>query len=219
MDRRITARVLTPSHRRIVSTVVVPLLLSGCMMAGMGHATSSSMPRRSEATPPPVSPTTATVVIGEIRMTVDFRPSTADDSAQLVVAVVGPRPLSGRDVDLTLTIVPVSATTAAVEHGSDVRRRQSTYDSIVLSPVEDAAGPWVFRPVFPRNGPFRLTVGLRRAGTRTFLPPIEVAQVWDLSPTPRAMVGASHSVDRSGLTPLVILGAGLMAVMMLVGIR
>lgn len=205
-----------------VAATAAPMLLSGCMMGAMGamgHSTGSAMPSPPAAMESRVSSTSAKVVVGEIGVTVDFRAPPAGDSVVVAVTVVGPGPMSGRDADLTLTIAPASATSHSGEHESVGRARGGAFGAMLLSPVEDGAGNYIFRAVLPNDGPYRLTVGLRRVGARTFEPPIEVAQVWDLSPMMRASGASPHDGNRSGLTPLLLLGAGAMAMMMLFTFR
>lgn len=193
-------------------------------MAAMGHSTGSAMPASSAATASRVSSTSVKVVDGAIALTVDFSAPRANDSLIVAVTLAGPEPTGGRDADLTLTIVPASV--ASGEHESVGGARDGAFGTMVLSPVRNGGGDFIFRPVLPRDGPYRLTVGLRRVGARTFEPPIEVVHVWDPSQpsraadaTARAGDATTHAGDRTRRTPLLLLGAAAMAVMMLFTLR
>ncbi len=186
-------------------------------MAGMGHSAGTAPP--SEAMESHVSPTATRVVVGEIRMIVDLGSPAAGNSTLVTVTLAGPGPTSVRDADLTLTIVPVPMPSPSPS-GEDrplARSRERAYAAMTLTPIENGEGTYVFRPMLPRDGPVRLTVVLRRIGGRTFEPPIEVEQVWNMA-SPARTTG-QHTVAGPGLTPVILIGAGLMAVMMFFSFR
>lgn len=191
------------------------VLSSGCMMAGMGHSAGTASP--SEAMESHVSPTATRVVVGEIRMVVDLGSPAAGDAMLVTVTLAGPDPTSVRDADLTLTIVPVLMPSPSGEDRPAARARDRAFAAMTLTPIENGEGTYVFRPMLPRDGPARLTVVLRRIGGRTFEPPIEVEQVWNMASPARAT--GPHTVAGPGLTPLLLIGAGLMAVMMFFSFR
>lgn len=188
---------------------------SGCMMAGMGHSGGAAPP--SEAEESRVSPTATRVVVGDVRMIVDLAPPAAGDPMIVTVTLAGPDPASVRDADLTLTIVPVPAPSPSGDDRSVAQARDRAFGAMTLTPIENGDGSYVFRPLLPRDGPARLTVVLRRIGGRTFEPPIEVEQIWSMASAARAT--GPHTAAGPGLTPLLLLGAGLMAVMMFFSFR
>lgn len=184
-------------------------------MAGMGHSAGTAPP--TEAMESRTSPTVTRVAVGEVRMIVDLGAPEAGDPRQVTVTLAGLDPASVRDVDLTLTIVPVPMPSQAGEYRPVATGRDRAFGAMTLTPIENGEGTYVFRPLPPRGTLARMTVVLRRIGGRTFEPPIEVEQRWDEAMPARAT--GSHTANGPRITPLLVIGAGLMAVMMILGFR
>lgn len=182
------------------------LLLSGCMMAGMhGMGGMGGMGPTAPGGDGPFMATSGPHIVKEvvadgIRVTADF-------------------PSFGPSDSLTYTVVL-----------SDLDGRAITSDAIVflsvtasafgkVEPVLRGDGRFIFRPSIPRDGPYRLTVLVERVGDTIFDPPLSLDQVVQLSAPIEHSAGSGHAPDRVGLSPLLLFGAGLMAVMMMLSYR
>lgn len=82
-----------------------------------------------------------------------------------------------------------------------------------LSPGERAGGRYVFRPTIATEGSYRLAIIVERVGETVLDPPVVVEHTTQIART------RSHAQWGGRVTPLVILGAAFMAVMMVVASR
>lgn len=228
-DPKASAQVPSERRGRVHPLVVllIPLLASGCMMAGMaamgggGHLIGggSRHGRTVEATHQPT--VIKEVVSGALRVTAEFPFFTAGDSLRYVATI---RDRDGRarteNAMVFLEVSPSAANavaTPATMHAGhpsmivnapfDVRERTRH------TPVERVGGQFVFRPTIPTEGVYRLAIVVEQVGDTVCDPPIVADH------TTRIARAESHAAWGGRLTPLAILGAAFMAVMMVVAIR
>ena len=216
---------------KLMATLLAPLLLSGCMMAGMGGM--GHMAGGTHGSSPAMAPGEPTVVkeavAGGLRVTAAFPTYASGDSVTYTVTLSG---LDGRaittDASVFLEVSPATigsadtslAHTHAVAPAKVAHALPGGLERMRFLPVERGGGRFVFRPSIPRDGAYRLIVLVERAGDTVLDPPIVVEHVVQLLPTTTGTpMAPGHAMRGWGLTPLMLLGAGFMAVMMLVAIR
>lgn len=221
----------------LIAALLAPLLASGCMMAGMsgmagmggmGHSstdsTHGSTPANARGEPTVVKE----VVAGGLRVTADFPARRVGDSLSYTVTL---RELDGRvistDALVFLEVSPVimssaSASPGPTHAGHPAKTARENADGLLrtkFAPVERGGGRFVFRPAFLQAGAYRLSVLVERSGDRVIDPPLVVDHVVQLQAPATGPSGGGHAMRGGGLTPIMLLGAGFMAVMMLVAIR
>ena len=218
-----------------MAALLAPLLVSGCMMAGMaGMGGMSPMggggTHGSGLAMAPAEPTIVKeVVVGGLRVTAEFPIFAPGDSLRYSVVLRG---LDGRaittDASVFLDVSPVRMGSAVASpapmHAEDPAKSAHAMpgglERMRFAPVERGGGRFVFRPSIPRDGAYRLAVLVERTGDTVLDPPIVLDHVAQMLPTTvGAPMSSGHVLRGGGLTPLVVLGAGLMAVMMLFAVR
>lgn len=216
-----------------MAALLAPLLLSGCMMAGMagmggmGHMTAGAHGDSPAATRG--GPTVVKEVIGGgFRVTADFSPYAPVDSLSYAVTV---RELDGRlittDASVFLEISPATtesvATSPTPAHAGHPAQAANTMpgglEHMRFATVERGGGRFVFRPSIPRGGAYRLVVVVERVGETVLDPPIVVDHVVALPASVAPSSESGHVAPSGGKTALVVLGGVSMAVMMLFAMR
>lgn len=190
--------------------------LQGCMMGMMGGMGGMGQPMPSDMSGGDTSRSAGRqgivkeVVAGEMRVTADFPVFGPLDSLEYSVML---RELDGRTItaDATIVLMVSSATDHGMRPGEPV--------STTPLPVRRSDGSFVFRPSIPRDGAYRLTVLVERVGATALDPPLRLEQVVQLSAPVHSAQATGNMRRTAGLTPLLVLGAGLMAVMMIFAIR
>lgn len=190
--------------------------LQGCMMGMMGGMGGMDQPMSSEMSAGDSSMSAGRqrivkeVVAGEMRVTADFPVFGPRDSLEYSVVL---RDLDGRTItaDATLFLMVSSATDQGMRHDLPAPTR--------LLPTRRSDGSFVFRPSIPRDGEYRLTVLVERVGATALDPLLRLDQVVQLSTPVHSAQATGNMQRKAGLNPLVVLGAGLMAVMMIFTIR
>ena len=98
--------------------------------------------------------------------------------------------------------------------------RDDTRDQTMrVSPSALGDGVYVFHPVITSEGVYRVVVRVERRGDITSTPAIELEQVVHLATRMDMATQVPKGVVTSSWAPTALLGAGLMAVMMLVMLR
>ena len=219
---------------KLMAALSAPLLLNGCMMAGMagmggmGHVSGGGTHDSGAAAAPGAPTIVKEVVAGGLRVTAEFPTYAPGDLLSYTVTL---RDLDGRtittDASVFLEVSPATmdsavaapAPTHAGPPAKIAHAMPGGLERMRFAPAERAGGRFVFRPSIPRDGAYRLTVLVEGARETVMDPPIVVDQVVQLlaiTPEPSA---PRHAMRGGGLTPLVLLGAGFMAVMMLFALR
>ncbi len=197
-------------HSRPVLGILMgatPLLLSGCMMlgsAGMGHASGGV--EHAHAQPAPMIGQTVikeTVVEG-VRITAEFPPYAYGDNLAYRVTLRRERDSTAiGDASLAMLIGP-----------ADARDRTTR----VLPSAVDS-GVYVFRPVVTAIGAYRVSVRVERAGSIALTSGAELEHVVRLDARMDMSAPDGNGGGSSMRAPMALLGAGVMAVMMLVMLR
>lgn len=196
-----------------VFAVLCPLsLLSGCMMAGMGGM-GGPMPTgtHGEDATTTVSDRLIVkeVVMDGFRMTADFPSFAPSESLSYTVTL---RDLGGRaitsEVVLFLTVSSATGSSAT-----------ASPNATQIAPALRGGGAFIFKPAIPRDGPYRLRIVVERVGDTAMEPPLTLEQVVQLAAHGEHPADASQAAPRASWTPLVLLGAGVMAIMMIFAVR
>ena len=168
------------------------------------------------------------VTSGALRVTVEFPPFTSGNSLRYDATI---QDRDGRavtdDAAIFLEVSPATGggtvvSSAQTHAGHPPKIAHVSSDGLErtrLTPVERGGGRYVFRPTIPADGAYRLAVVVERVGDAILEPPIVVEYIAQVTSTAPTAPIQGHSMWGGGLTPLVLLGAGFMAVMMLVAIR
>ena len=90
---------------------------------------------------------------------------------------------------------------------------------MVVSPDEIGDGAYVFRPAIATGGAYRFVFVLEKIGNVALASPIEVEHTVQLLGQRDRHSGHGDPATRSAMTPGVLIGAGVMAIMMLFMIR
>lgn len=221
-------------HSKLIAALLAPLLTSGCMMAGMagmgglGHMSGTGVHSSGVAASPDGPLEVHEVIAGGLRVTSESPGQLVGDSLRVAVIL---RELDGRtittDASVFLDVTPTSATGSADQpvptHAShSARLAHQLPEDVALkrfAPYAHAGGQFEFRPSITPDGAYRLAVVVERVGDRVLDPPIVVSRVIQ---SHAAATGGAHAASaRWGgpVMPLALLGAGLMALMMLVTLR
>lgn len=216
---------------KLMVALLAPLLLGSCMMAGMagmGHIGGGDAHGAYSAAASGEPTIVKDVVVGGLRVTANFPAQAAGDALRYVVTI---RDRAGRfvtgDVAVFLEVSPAGAQRAdasrAVSHTGHFPETAQEPSIVVertrVAPTEREAGQFTFRPIISSAGAYRLAFVVERVGDTLLEPAIVVDHIVTLATKAPATSARSHAMWGDRVTPLVLLGAGLMAVMMLVAVR
>ena len=220
-------RTVTMKSRLIVA-LAVPLITSGCMMAGMagmgvmGHMTGGGM-HAGNAAMPVVATEVSEVVAGGLRISAEFPVQVTGDTARFGVVL---RELDGRDVAtdaaVFLDVVSSEGSGASVDPAPAANAHSMAMSH--PSPSETASsrtlpygrtgGRFEFRLARPTDAAIRATIVVERVGARVMDPPISVSRVVQFAPRSPRDAHAGAAREGSYALPLAALGGALMVVMM-----
>jgi hypothetical protein len=211
---------------KLMVVLLMPFAVSGCMMAGMaamgggGHTMGGTLHggTADAAREPTVI---KEVMTGSLRVTAEFPVFTSGDSLRYVATI---QDRDGRAhtenaivfLEISSAAGSVAATPAPMHAGHPstiVNAPSDVLERTRLTPVERGGGRFVFRPTIATEGFYRLAIVVERVGDTVIDPPVVVDHITQIA---RAR---SHARWGGGVTPLVILSAAFMAVMMMVAIR
>ena len=195
--------------RPVLNTLMgaIPLLLSGCMMlgsAGVGHGSRGVGHAHAEPAPMIRQTVIKETVVEGVRITAEFPPYAYGDNLAYRVTLRRERDSTAiGDASLAMLIGP-----------PDARDRTTK-----ISPSAVDNGVYVFRPVVAAEGAYRVSVRVERAGSIALTPSAELEQVvrFDARMDMSAREGDGGGSSMRG--PMALLGAGVMAVMMIVMLR
>ncbi|MBA4071170.1 MAG: hypothetical protein C0497_04930 [Gemmatimonas sp.] len=212
---------------KMMVVLLMPFAVSGCMMAGMaatgggGHMIGGGALHGGTAGSTRQSTVIKEVMSGSLRVTGEFPFFTSGESLRYVATIQdrdGRARTENAIVFLEVSSAPgnVVATPVPTHAGHPsmiVNARSDVVERTRLTPVERAGGQFVFRPTIPTDGVYRLAIVVERVGDTVLDPPVVVDHITQIAraPNPAGWGG--------GVTPLVLLGAAFMTVMMLVAIR
>ena len=219
--------------KKMYVVLASPLFLSGCMMLGMGGMGSpggSGMHGASGGSSMNGPTLVKEAVVNGIRLTAEFPPYVLGDRLTYRVTVRDVRDKSSISNASVALIVTADDNrhhdSPSGQAGSDSRRADSsmtqsrgTVGKMVVSPAETGDGAYVFRPSITTGGAYRFVFVLEKIGNVSLASPIEVEHTVQLLGQRDRHSGHGDPATRSLITPTVLLGAGVMAIMMLFIIR
>ena len=193
--------------KRMTVVVATPLLLSGCMMlgaGGMGHGGGGGGHGHAQMTPMVGQTLIKEAVVDGVRITAEFPPYSLGDELAYRVTL-------RRERDSTA----IGDASVVMLIGPDGTRDRPTR----VSPSARDNGVYVFRPVITAEGAYRVVIRVERAGTVTPTTGAELEHVVRLAARMNMSAGQEDGGGSSWFTPTALIGAGVMAVMMLVMLR
>lgn len=216
---------------KLIAALLAPLLTSGCMMAGMagmggmGHMSGGGTHAGGAVVSTDGTMEVSEVVAGGLRVSAEFPAHAAGDSSRFAVVL---REMDGRaitaDAAVFLDVTPVGSTSSAAPpvptpagHSATLAHpspRGTALQRIV--PYVRTGGRYEFRSLLAPEGAFRATVVVERVGDRVMDPPISMSRVIQHAPRATGDAHAANTPWAGHAVPLAMLGAGLMALMMLV---
>lgn len=212
---------------KLMVVLLIPLLASGCMMVGMaamgggGHMMGGGTRHGGTADSTHQPTVIKEVISGSLRVTAEFPFFAAGESLRYV-ATIQDRDGQARTenaivfLEVSSATGNVVATPAPTPTGHPAMTAHAAPDVVErtrLSPVERAGGRYLFRPTIATEGSYRLAIIVERVGDTVLDPPVVVEHTTQIA---RAQ---SHAQWGGRVTPLVILGAAFMTVMMVVAIQ
>lgn len=216
---------------KLIAALFAPLLTSGCMMAGMagmggmGHMSGGGTHAGGAAVSTDGTMEVSEVVAGGLRVSAEFPVQLAGYSSRFAVVL---RELDGRaittDAAVFLDVAPVGTRQRAAQPppthaGHPAKLAHAMPEDLArtrIVPVAGRGGWFEFHPTFAPDGVFLVTVVVERVGDRVMDPPISVSRVMQFAPRAASDSHAANAPWGGRAVPLAMLGAGLMALMMLV---
>lgn len=219
--------------KKMYAVLPVPLFLSGCMvlgMGGMGLAGGGGMHGASHGSSMNGQTLVKESVVNGIRITAEFPPYVFGDELAYKVTLRDVRDKSTiSDASIALIVTSDdnrnqgSRSGEAGSHSghgdSSTSQSQGKVGKMKVSPDETGNGTYVFRPSITNGGAYKFVFVLERVGNVTIDPPIEVEQTVRLDGQRDQHSGNRDHMAGSGRAPAVLIGAGVMAIMMLFMVR
>ena len=215
--------------KKMYAVLPAPLFLSGCMvlgMGGMGLAGGGGMHGASHGSSMNGQTLVKESVVNGIRITAEFPPYVFGDELAYKVTLRDVRDKSIiSDASIALIVTSDdnrnqgSRTGQAGSHSghgdSSTTQSQGNVGRMKVSPDKIGNGTYVFHPSITSKGAYRFVFALERVGDVTIDPPIEVEQTVQLDDQKDQRSGNGNHMTRSSMAPAVLIGAGVMAIMML----
>ena len=184
-----------------------PLLLSGCMMlgaGGMGHGSGGAGHGHAQAAPMVGQIVIKETVVEGVRITAEFPPYAFGDELAYRVTLRRERDSTAiGDASMAMLIGP-----------ADARDRTTR-----VLPSALGNGVYVFRPVVTAEGAYRVSIRVERTGSLALTSGAGMEQVVRLDARMDMSAREGDGGGSSMWAPAALLGAGVMAVMMLVMLR
>ncbi len=216
---------------RFLAALLAPLLTSGCMLTGMagvggmGHVGHGQM-AADEAS---IRMREVSEVVAEgLRISIDSPVRASSDSASVLVEL---HAMDGRviaaPVALFLNVGRLGTTHAGDPPAKGHAGHETMAAPAVLSeaaftrvtPVSRGDGRYEFRLALAPEQSYRLTVVVERVGDKVMSPPLRVGRMMAPASDASSAPHSAHGMWGGASVPLALLGAGLMAAMMLVSWR
>ena len=210
-----------------------PLFFSGCMMLGMGGMGApggSGMHGASQGSTMNGPTLVKEAVVSGIRVTAEFPPYALSDRLSYRVTVQDVRDKSSISNASVALIVTANddrhQDSRSGEAGSDSRHADSSTTQtrgavrkMVVTPDSMGDGAYVFRPSITTAGAYRFVFVLDRIGDVAIASPIAVEHTVQLHAQRDQHSGHGDPATRSAMISSVLIGAGVMAIMMIFMIR
>ena len=208
--------------KKMYAVLPAPLFLSGCMvlgMGGMGLAGGGGMHGASHGSSMNGQTLVKESVVNGIRITAEFPPYVFGDELAYKVTLRDVRDKSViSDASIALIVTSDNNRNQSSHAGhldSSVTQNQGSRWRMKISPDVIGNGTYVFRPSITNGGAYRFAFVLERVGNVTIDPAIEVEQTIQLlGQTDQHSENGAHRTG-SGISPAVLIGGGVMAIMML----
>jgi len=202
---------------KIYLTFLLPLFLSGCMMLGMGGmGHMGGMNENSHGSSMKGQTIVKESIVDGIKITVEFPPYTLSDELAYKVTLYDVREkLIISDASISLIVIPDN------DRSHDAHSDHSKRQEMKFSPDKSGInnGTYIFRPIIKMKGAYKFIFVLERVGNVTIDPPIEVEQTIQLSSQMDMHSEDGDNMGGSGISPIVLIGVGAMAIMMLFILR
>ena len=204
--------------KKLYAVTLAPLYLSGCMMLGMGGMGPSGgggMHGASQGSTMKGQTIVKESIANGIRITAEFPPYVLGDALAYTVTL---RDVHDKSVISIASIALTVTSDGNHNQGSHAGRLdssmgQSNVGKTTISPDNIGNGTYVFRPSITTGGLYTFVFLLDGVGNVTIDPPIEVRQTVQLDG--RKTQHSGNSDRGSRMAPAVLIGAGVMAIMML----
>ena len=219
--------------KKMYLVLALPLLFGGCMMlgaGGMGLTGGGGMHGSSHGNAMRGQLLIKESVVDGIRVTAQFPPHAVGENPTYTVTLVDVRQ------DTPVSDASVSLLVSPREQGDDASRRappsahaahgetsatssEGSQGAMTLSPAERRNGTFLFRPVITSAGSYNFRYRIVPAGGAPMSRPSEVEQVVRVG-VPATQVSGNGEQGMgggmgSGMGSTVLIGAGVMAIMML----
>lgn len=220
---------------KIYLILLTPLFLSGCMMLGMGGIGGHSgggMHGDSHGSSVEGQTIVKESVINGIKITAEFPQYTLNDELAYKVTLYDVREkIVISDASISLIVISNDSrgqsqrsrqTSSHSGHGDiPPAQSQEKVEKMKFSPDEIKNGTYIFHPTIKNKGTYRFIFVLDRVGSVAIEPPIEVEQTVQLySRMDQPMQQRNDNTAGFSLSsPVIWIGLGAMAVMMLFTLR
>ncbi len=195
--------------KKMYLVIPAPLLLGSCMMlgsGGMGSGGGGGMHGASHASSMTSPKLVKESVVNGIRITAEFPPYALGDSLAYRVTLQDVRDKAYvTNASISLIVTPDDS--------------QNKVAAVRMPPAESANGTYVFRPSITRGGAYKFVFVLDRVGEVAQEPSIQVEQVIQLNSQMDHQSGADDRATGIRIAPVALIGAGVMAIMMLFTLR
>lgn len=220
--------------KRLYAVMPVPLLLSGCMMlgmGGMGSAGGSGIRGDSHGSSMSGLTLVKESVVNGIRITVEVPPYLLGDALAYTVTLRAVRDkayISDASMVLIVTSDDIRSQRSRATHpnsqsehrdSSTTSTGQSNAGAMKVAPDKTRDGTYVFRPSLTTGGAYKFVFVVERVGNVTHAPPIEVEQRIQLDSAMDQHAGHGDRMTGAGMASVTVIGAGVMAIAMLVMLR
>jgi hypothetical protein len=222
--------------KSIYLLLLLSIILEGCMMlgmggmGGMGHTGGGGMQGDSHGSSMTGQTIVKESIVNGIKITAEFPPYTLSDELAYKVTLYDVREkliISDASISLIVTLDDSrsqgSRSGQASSHSghgdSPPTQSQGKAEKMKFSPDEINNGTYIFHPTIKNKGTYKFIFVLERVGNVTIDPPIEVEQTIQLSSQMDMHSEDGDNMGVSGISPVVLIGAGVMAIIMLFALR
>lgn len=219
--------------KSIYILLLLSIILEGCMMLGMGGmGHMGGMNENSHGSSMNGQTIVKESVVNRIKITAEFPPYILSDELAYKVTLYDVREkMIISDASISLIVTPDDSrkqvsrsgqTSSHSGHGdSSPAQSPSKIEKMKFSPDEINNGTYIFHPTIKNKGVYKFIFVLERVGNITIDPPIEVEQTVQLYS--RIDQPSEHSSENmagfSLSSPVILIGIGAMAIMMLFILR
>ncbi|MFA5804536.1 MAG: hypothetical protein WC879_07810 [Melioribacteraceae bacterium] len=215
--------------------LMLSIILEGCMMlgmGGMGHTGGGGMQGDSHGSSMTGKTIVKESIVNGIKITAEFPPYTLSDELAYKVTLYDVREkIIISDASISLIVTSNDSRSQGSRSGqasshsghgdSSPTQSQGKVEKMKFSPDEINNGTYIFHPTIKNKGTYKFIFVLEKVGNVAIDPPIEVEQTVQLYS--RMDQPSEHSGDNmagfSLSSPVILIGLGAMAIMMLFILR